>query len=141
MPFNSVAFLRRILVVDAITSGSSALILLLIGGSVADRLGLPPSLVQSVAIALVPFSIFVALLARQERVAPAAVWTVIVLNGAWVIASIWLATSSIVPRNALGNAVIVVQALMVGVLGELQYVGLRRLRARPTVMAATDRST
>jgi len=51
---------------------------------------------------------------------------VIAGNAAWALASIALLFSSAVAPNLLGEAAIAMQAIVVGVLAELQFVGLRR---------------
>jgi hypothetical protein len=51
---------------------------------------------------------------------------VIAGNAAWTLASIALLFSAAVSPNLLGEAAIAMQAMMVGVLAELQFIGLRR---------------
>jgi len=51
---------------------------------------------------------------------------VIAGNAAWTLASIALLFSGAVTPNLLGEAAIAMQAIVVGVLAELQYIGLRR---------------
>jgi hypothetical protein len=48
------------------------------------------------------------------------------LLAVWMLASIALLFSGAVTPNLLGEAAVVTQAIAVGVLAELQYVGLRR---------------
>jgi hypothetical protein len=54
---------------------------------------------------------------------------VIAGNAAWTLASIALLLSDAVTPNLLGETAIALQAIVVGVLAELQYVGLRRSSA------------
>ena len=51
---------------------------------------------------------------------------VIVGNAAWTLASIALLISGAVAPNGLGLSFVVMQAVVVGVFAELQYVGLKR---------------
>ena len=51
---------------------------------------------------------------------------VIAGNAAWTVASIALLFSDAVTPNLLGQAAIAMQAIVVGTLAELQYIGLRR---------------
>jgi hypothetical protein len=65
-------------------------------------------------------------LASREQPARFAVWAVIGLNVLWAVDSFLLLATGWVAPNALGYVFIVGQALTVGVLAELEYVGLRR---------------
>ena len=56
------------------------------------------------------------------------VWSIIGLNVVWVIDSVLILATGWVEPNALGYAVVIAQALAVGVFAELEYVGLRRSR-------------
>ncbi len=51
---------------------------------------------------------------------------VIAGNAVWTLASIALLFSGAVTPNLLGEAFVVIQAIAVGVLAELQYIGLRK---------------
>jgi hypothetical protein len=51
---------------------------------------------------------------------------VVVGNAAWTLASIALLFSGAVTPNLLGEAAIAAQAIVVGTLAELQFIGLRR---------------
>ena len=118
--------LRRTLTVDAVVSAAAAFVLVLAGGQIAQWLAIPETLLRSAGIVLVPFAIYVGILARRVVVPRASVIAVIGMNIAWVIGSLWLAMGSTVQPNAAGYAFIVVQALAVAVLAEMQYIGLRR---------------
>jgi hypothetical protein len=51
---------------------------------------------------------------------------VIAGNAAWTLASIALLFSGAVTPNLLGEAFVVIQAIVVGTLAELQFIGLRK---------------
>lgn len=51
---------------------------------------------------------------------------VIAGNAAWTIASIALLFSGAVTPNLLGELFVAIQAIIVGALAELQFIGLRR---------------
>jgi hypothetical protein len=119
-------FLRRALVFDAAVSGATAALLITTAGLMARMLSLPETLLRYAGFVLVPFVILVAFVARQPSVPRSAVVFIIVLNVAWVVASIWLAIVGPVNPNALGTTFIIGQALAVALFAELQYVGLRR---------------
>ena len=69
---------------------------------------------------------------------------VIARNAAWTVASIALLFSGAVTPNLLGEAFVAMQAIAVGALGELQYIGWRRssdalAALRPRVAAPDQR--
>ena len=119
------SFLRRTLVLDASVSGATALLLVTASGLLANVLALPETLLRYAGAVLVPFVIFVVHVARQPNVARAGVLSIIMLNVAWVFASVWLLLGDVRP-SALGTAFVIVQAVAVAIFAELQYVGLRR---------------
>ena len=127
MPSNSTfSFLRRVLAFDAVSSGALGLGALLFAPTLAGLLGLPVDLLREAGIVLLPFAAFVGFLASRQEPSRIGVWIVIALNALWVIDSVLLLFANGVEPNALGYAFIIGQAIAVGVLAELQYVGLRR---------------
>lgn len=122
----SSAFLRRVLLVDAIASGGMGLMLLLFVVPAAALLNLPSELLSQAGLVLLPFAAFVGYLSSREVPSRVAVWAVIALNAVWVIDSVVLLVAGWVQPNARGYAFIVGQALFVAVLAELEYMGLRR---------------
>jgi len=125
-------FLHRALVLDAVASGATALLLIAAAPALAPLLGLPVALMRGAGLLLLPYVAFVGLVARRGRLEPAAVWTIIISNALWAAASFLLLLSGQIAPTALGIAFVVAQAVIVALLGELQYVGLRR----PAVEAA-----
>jgi hypothetical protein len=75
---------------------------------------------------LVAYAAFVGWLGTRATMLRALVMIVIAGNAAWTLASIALLFSGAVTPNLLGEAAIAMQAIVVGVLAELQYIGLRR---------------
>jgi hypothetical protein len=75
---------------------------------------------------LVVWGAALARLAARPAVAPAAVWTVIALNAAWVADSLLLLAVDGFGPSVAGQVVVAFQA--VGVIGfaALQYAGLKR---------------
>ena len=120
------SFLRRALIVDAVVTGATALLLVFAAGMLAPWLEVPESLLRSAGIVLIPFVVYVAVVARREVVPRASVLVIIGLNFAWVAASLWLLLGGPIEPNALGYAFIIAQALAVALFAEVQYVGLRR---------------
>ncbi|MFZ1103800.1 MAG: hypothetical protein WAN86_13325, partial [Hyphomicrobiaceae bacterium] len=77
-------------------------------------------------LVLLPYVAFVIYWAMREDVSRPAVWAIVVANGLWAVASALLLVSGWVAPTALGYAFVIGQAAVVALLGELQYVGLRR---------------
>jgi len=122
----SSAFLRRAIQADAIFSGASAVILTIGGGEIAPLLNLPEALLRETGLFLVAYAALVGWLGTRPVMPKILVAIVIAGNAAWALASIALLFSSAVAPNLLGEAAIAMQAIVVGVLAELQFVGLRR---------------
>ena len=125
-------FLKRVLIVDAVSClGMGAM--LIGGGSVlADLLGLPAVLTHGAGLALVPLGLFIFWLGTREAVHPAFVWVVILGNVGWTLES--LMTVFTAPAiTALGTLFVAGQAAVVLGLAALEYVGLDRSRAATAV--------
>lgn len=122
-------FLRRALLLDAVATGTTGLLMLAAAGVLQELLQVPGSLLREAGIILLPFAAVVLHLGTRERPSERAVGTVIVINVLWVLASFGLLVSGAISPNILGYGLIVMQAVAVAVFAELQYVGLRRKRA------------
>ena len=119
-------FLRRAILADAIFSGASATLLSLGAGPLAPLLNLPEPLLRETGLFLIAYAALVGWLATRQAMPKALVMIVIAGNTARTLASIALLFSGAVTPNLLGGAFVVAQAIVVGALAELQYVGLRR---------------
>jgi hypothetical protein len=122
----SVSFLRRVLLVDAVSSAAMGLALLLGADMLAGMLQLPARLLSEAGLVLLPFAAFVGFVASRAAPGRGAVWAVIALNVLWVIDSVVLLVTGWVAPNALGHAFVIAQAAFVAVLADLEYLGLRR---------------
>ena len=118
--------LRRAILADAVFSGASALLLTFGAGALAPLLNLPEALLRETGLFLVAYAALVGWLGTRQAMPKALLWTVIAGNAAWTVASIALLFSGAVTPNLLGEALVAMQAIAVGVIAELQYVGLRR---------------
>lgn len=119
-------FLRRALQADAVFSGLSALALVSGAGLFASLTNLPDTFLRNTGLVLVLYAALVGFLGTRNAMARAAVWAVIAVNAVWAIDSIILLASGWVSPNLLGQALIVMQAVAVGVFAELQFMGLRK---------------
>jgi hypothetical protein len=119
-------FLRRAIQADAIFSGASAVLLTLGAGALAPWLNLPEALLRETGLFLIAYTALVGWLGTRQAMPRAVVVIVIAGNAAWAVASIALLFSGAVTPNLLGEAFVALQAIVVGALAELQYIGLRR---------------
>lgn len=119
-------FLRRALLIDAAASGATAVLLVAGAGLLDGLLGLPVALMREAGLILIPYVAFVAWVGTRETLSRGAVWTIIAANALWAVASFVVVFSGWVAPTALGYAFVIAQAVVVALLGELQYVGLKR---------------
>jgi hypothetical protein len=131
----SSTFLRRALMLDAFASGATALLVIAAAGLLEGFLGLPAALLRGAGLVLIPYVAFVVYVGTRETISRPAVWAVIAANALWAIASALLLVSGFVAPTALGYAFVIAQAVVVALLGELQYMGLRRGLRRPMATA------
>jgi hypothetical protein len=123
---HSSSFLRRALLLDALASGATGLLLIGGAGLLEGLLGLPAALLRGAGLVLVPYVAFVIFTGTRAAIPHPAVWAIIAANALWAAASALLLVSGWVAPTALGYAFVIGQAAVVALLGELQYVGLRR---------------
>lgn len=128
MSVSESTFLRRVLAVDAVLSSVMGVVMVLAVAPLSSLLGLSTSLLTWSGLSLLPFAAFVGWLATREVPPRAAVWAVVICNALWAVDSLVLLTSGWVEPTLLGKVFVVFQALVVAVLAELQYFGLRRSR-------------
>jgi hypothetical protein len=119
-------FLRRALQADAIFSGAGALIFTLGAGELAPLFDLPEALLRETGLFLIVYAAFVGWLGTRQAFPRILAGILVIGNAAWTLASIALLFSSAVTPNLLGEAAIAAQAIVVGTLAELQFIGLRR---------------
>lgn len=128
-------FLRRALVLDAVASGATGLLMIAGAGLAEGLLGLPAALLRGAGLVLVPYVAFVAYAGTRASISRPAVWAIVAANALWAVASALLLVSGWVAPTALGYAFVIGQAVVVLLLGELQYIGLRRGAERPMATA------
>jgi hypothetical protein len=119
-------FLRRAIQADAIFSGVSALLLTFGAGALAPWLNLPEALLRETGLFLIAYAALVGWLGTRLSMPRLLVVIVIAGNTAWTLASIALLFSGAVTPNLLGETFVALQAIAVGALAELQYIGLRK---------------
>lgn len=117
--------LRRLLLVDAAVSGATGLLMVSGAALLHAWLDVPVLLIRYAGLALIPFALLVVFFARSPRLSATKAWTVIAMNGAWVVASVLLLVSGWIDPNAVGVTFVLGQALAVAGLAEFQYSALR----------------
>ena len=131
--FQSNTFLRYALLADAIASGATGLLLIAGAGLLEGFLNIPVALSREAGLVLIPYVAFVAYVGTRASIMRGAVWAIIAANAVWALASVALLVSGWIAPNLLGVIFIAMQAAVVAVFGELQFVGLRRSAAMAAV--------
>lgn len=127
------SFLRRVLLLDAVVSGTIGLVMLVGASLLESRLTLPAPLLQYVGISLLPYAAFVAWVAMRQTLSRPIVWMVVGCNVLYAIDCVLLIATGWVEPTVLGQLFVLAQALGVGLFAELQILGLRRAAASPVV--------
>jgi hypothetical protein len=124
-------FLRRVLLVDAAISGATGLLSVAGAGLMQSLLAVPSAVLTCAGLSLVAFAVLVAYVATRATMPRAGVIAVIVCNLVWAADSILVLLGGWIAPSPLGYAFITAQALVVAILAQLEYVGLRRSIAAP----------
>jgi hypothetical protein len=124
--FASPKFLRNVLWADAAAGAGSSLLHLLGAGLFTELLGLPYGVLVVSGVALLVYVAMASYLAFCDPIPRAGVSMLIAANWAWVggCAVVFLMNAS--SMTALGQAYLVIHALAVAALAELEWFGLRR---------------
>jgi hypothetical protein len=120
--------LRFALRLDGWVSALAGLLTLLLRPALTPLLGAPPDWIFGLGVFMLCYGVFIGWTAGRSQLATALVWTLVIGNGLWVVASVALAFSSWIEPTVWGQAVILAQAAAVAVFAELEYLGLRRSR-------------
>jgi hypothetical protein len=123
---NQPGFLRTVLLADAATCVATGLLMTAGSGLLAGVTHLPAGLLMAAGLSLLPVAACIAFVATRPGTWPLGVWLVILGNIAWVVGSVYLLVPGTIGPNALGYAFVILQAVAVLVLTELEIVGLRR---------------
>ncbi|GII63208.1 hypothetical protein Skr01_32930 [Sphaerisporangium krabiense] len=118
--------LRFALKLDAIASGAISLALLAVAAISGSMFGLPAAFLVPVGAFLVVFAADLLYVATRPVVNRAAVIAVMVVNVAWVAASVEMLIAGWFPVAGLGAAFVIVQAAGVAGFTGLQFAGLRK---------------
>ncbi len=130
-------FLRRLLVLDALTCSAVAALQLVALSPLVELLGLSAPLLFGSAVFLIAYVALLVAMARSRRVWSWLLPLIVAGNTAWGMACLMLAAGGWLPVTALGQAYLAIQALAVFVFAALQWRGWRASpRAAPLAAAA-----
>lgn len=124
---SSPTVLRRVLAFDAMSGAGTGALHLLLAPTLSMWLGLPEALLQALGVATFAFVALAGWLALQASPQRGPLMALVLLNFAWALGCLWLAFGAAVNPTPLGMAYLLVQAVVVFVLAELQWMGWRQL--------------
>lgn len=125
MTIDNTPFLRNVLLADAAMGAAAAALTVLGAGLLAPLLGLPEALLFWAGAALVPVAAFLLAMARRALVPRSWLREIVLINWAWVAASLGILAFAPIAPNALGVVFILTQAAAVAGFAVLEGLALR----------------
>ena len=126
MTFTPSTFLRRVLLLDAVASGATGLLLLGGMGILQSLLNLPALLMTYVGAFCVFWAVVVGVASTRKQLTRNFVLAIVIGNALWTLGSLALLVSGYVAPSLLGYAFVIAQAIVVGLFAELQFIGLNK---------------
>ena len=126
--FTSSRFLSRLMALDAASCLGTGALQLALAVPMAAATGLPTALLMGTGWFLIAYGLMAAWVARRNPVPRGLIGLVVVGNFAWALACLALWVSGVLPLTGLGKAWLALQAFVVVVLAELQWMGLKHTR-------------
>lgn len=124
---SSPSILRAVIWFDASTGVLLGALHLLLTASLAQWLGLPPSLLTLTGVMLLGYAALATAIASAGTLPRGWLGVLIVGNFAWALGGLVLLLGSALSPTLLGQAYLVVHVVSVALLAELQWMGVRRL--------------
>lgn len=118
-------FLARVMAADALSCLATGALQLGLTDPLARLTGLPTALLTGTGVFLLAYAALAAWMARRPVPPRRLIGLVVVGNLAWAAGGVTLLASSLVGHTMLGAAWVLVQAVVVIVLAQLQWRGLR----------------
>lgn len=118
-------FLRRVLALDAATSGVASIAMIGGAGLIAGFTNLPSGLLFWAGIVLLPWTAALAFFASRATMPRLALVDIAAVNALWVAASIGLLVTGWIAPNILGVLFVLAQAAAVLIFTLLQVKALR----------------
>lgn len=125
MTIRNTPFLRNTLLADAAMGATASAATIFGSGILAPLLSLPSALLFWAGVALIPYVVFLLVLARSEQIAPVWLREIVFLNWLWVAASVGILLFAPIEPNMLGVAFILAQAVAVAAFAWLEALPLR----------------
>jgi hypothetical protein len=120
------SLLRNALLADALLSGATAMLLVAAAGPLSGLLGLSVGLLRGSGLFIVPFVALAASIRLRTRISRTPIFVLVVCNALWAVDSVLVLLLGWIEPTVPGEVFVVGQAVIVGVLAELQFIGLRR---------------
>lgn len=121
-------FLRRVLWLDAASGLATGLLQVEFADTLASLFGLPANLLLGAGWALGVLVLGIVWIATRKTIPAGAVWLLIGVNILWVVGCLGLLASTLVAPTVYGVVFLIGQAVTVGVLVELEWIGVRKLQ-------------
>jgi hypothetical protein len=123
------SFLRSVLLVDAVATTATGLLLVVASNFLSPILGLPASFLAAAGLPLLPFAAYVGWLGTRPTASATAIRLIVWINALWVAGSVGLVFARVFEPTTLGVVFVLTQAAAVGALAAFQIAGLRRIHA------------
>lgn len=121
-------FLRFVIGADAAACGLMGAAFAFDAGLLAQPLGLSPAFMQPVGLFLLVYATGLVVMALRPTLPRPAVWALVAFNALWAIESIAIMALGWVQPTQLGVGFIAAQAVAALIVGDLQYIVLRRAK-------------
>jgi hypothetical protein len=126
MQNNPAQTLRKVLQFDALTCLLSGVASISLAHVVSQPLGLSVALLRGSGAALLAVAAFILFASKNVPAMRWPAWVVVFGNTAWVLDSVLVALGGFEHPTSLGIAYVIAQAVVVAVLAELEFSGLRK---------------
>lgn len=121
-------FLRTVIGLDAAACGLMGAGFAFDASLLSPILGLSPAFMQPVGLFLLVYAAGLAFLASRKALPRGAVWALVAFNVAWAIESFAIMALGWVQPTTLGVGFVAAQAVAAVIVGDLQYLVLRRAK-------------
>lgn len=128
-------FLSRVMWIDAATCAATGVLQLGLTERLASATGLPAGLLLATGWFLVVYALAAAAMAAQATPPRRLIGLVAIGNLGWAVACLVVLASGWFTPTGIGWAWVLVQAVTVVLLAELQWMGLRATRPHPLAPA------
>ena len=127
--FSSPAFLPRVMALDAASCALTGALQVGFTDALARLTGLPAGLLMGTGLFLLAYAAAAAVIAWRRPVSRTLIGGVVLGNFGWALACVVLLFSGAFSLSTLGVAWVLAQAVVVVLLAEAQWMGLRATRA------------